>query len=217
MNLTLVTPPPHEPVSLAQVYQHLRLDTEGDSPTHPDDTLLGLYLTAAREEVEAATRRTLVRTTWRLSAGGFPYSGGYSGSYLGITRPQRLLLLRPPLVQVLAVEYYDADNVLQVYDPASYYVTDDVVPELRLTTASAPPATYDRPDALRVTYVAGYAPAGSPPTTQEDYAASVPKDLQAAILFGVQMRYDMLTPGDRTAMEAAMNAMMQKYRVQLMP
>ena len=67
MNLTIVTPPPFEPVLLSEVYQHLRLAPDSDSSpaeeTHPDDALLTGNIQTAREQVEEMARQSLVQRT----------------------------------------------------------------------------------------------------------------------------------------------------------
>lgn len=220
MNLTVITPPPFEPVSMQQVYQHLRLDPDvSSSPaetSHPDDALLAGFIQTARELVEVATRRALVQRTLRVSCGSFPASCQPWCAPLWQSRETvlRILLRRPPLVRVERVQYYDGSNVLQTVDPASYYVTDDQVPELRFVSAFGVPTVYDRPDALRVEYVAGYAPTGSPPTTQAEYAANVPQIFKDAVLIGVQLLYDNLSQPERKALEDMREAMMQTQRIQ---
>jgi hypothetical protein len=139
-------------------------------------------------------------------------------SFRGLSYPERVnaaqkvLLRRGPVIRVIEVSYYDAANGLQTVDAGAYYVTDEQVPELCLTGAA--PSTYDRPDAVRVSYVAGYQPEGSPPTTQAEYAANVPKPLRDAILVGVQMLYDSLTPVEHERLDNLREALVQPYRVQ---
>jgi uncharacterized phiE125 gp8 family phage protein len=219
MNLTVISPPPFEPVTLAEVYRHLRLtpDHAGspDETSHPDDAMLRSQITAAREYVEVATRRALVQQVLRLSHGSFPYyCSGWWPTYRRYTAYDRILLRRPPLIRVERVVFSDGDNVDQVIDPVDYYVTDDQVPELRFGTGYSVPTYYDRPDALRVEYVAGYAPGGSPATTQEEYATNVPETLKNAVLLGVQLLYDNLAPADREAIERMRESMLQTYRIQ---
>jgi uncharacterized phiE125 gp8 family phage protein len=217
VNLTVITPPPFEPVTLAQAYKQLRLTPDhAGSPgeeTHPDDAMLRGSITTAREQVEQMARRSLIQQTLRLSMAGFPASCVH-GIWYAAT-PVRIRLLRPPIIRVEAVSYYDGDNALQTVDADDYYVTDEQVPELRFVTGFAAPVTYDRPDALRVDYVCGYAPDGSPSTTQEEYAANVPSSLCDAILIGVQLLYDDMAPADREQMEKMREALIQPLRVQL--
>lgn len=177
MNVTVVVPPPFEPLTMAQAYAHLRLDPEGSPLAHPEDALVLEAIAAAREHVEGLLNRTLMQCTLRLSAGGFP---GHWDPAARRNIPA-LRLYRPPVLRVSAVQYFDASNVLQTVDAASYYLTDQQVPELRFVTGFNAPAVYDRPDALRVDYVAGYTPEGSPPATQADYVANLPAVLISAM------------------------------------
>lgn len=217
MNLTVIVPPPFEPVTLAEVYAQLRLDPDiTSSPaeiSHPDDMMLRSQIQAAREFVEVATRRALVTQTFRLSVGVKPNFFGWRSA--GGCLSERIFLRRPPLQRVIQVSYFDTDNALQTVDPFDYYVTDDQVPELRFVAGAPTFSMFNRPDALRVEYVAGYAPAGSPPTTQEEFTASVPETLKQAVLIGVQLAYDNLSPEDRSAMENMREVMCQSKRIQL--
>jgi uncharacterized phiE125 gp8 family phage protein len=225
MNVTVITPPPFEPVTLADCYRHLRLEPDHEgSPSewsHPDDPMLEAHITAAREFVEKMTRRSLVQQRLRLSCVGFPlccWSGLWWPRGELFMPPDRIELQRPPVQHVDRVSYFDASNAATEIDPADYYVTDDLVPQLLFATAFAPPVVYGRGDAVRVEYTAGYAPEGSPTEpTQEAYAANVPEPLKQAILLTVQLLYDNLAPLDREAIERMREALVQPYRIQLAP
>jgi uncharacterized phiE125 gp8 family phage protein len=217
MNLTVITPPLFEPIDLAAVYTHLRLDPDGSPLTHPDDAMLEGFIKTARDFVEKATRRALVQQTLRLSMGSFPLYCG--GCWLSGWRssPDRIRLLRPPLIRVDRVSYYGDDNLLADVDPADYFVTDDLLPELRFVSSFAAPSVYARPDALRIEYAAGYLPQSSPAETQADYAANVPQALKDAVLLGVQLLYDNPAPAEREAVERMRESILQTYRIQLSP
>jgi uncharacterized phiE125 gp8 family phage protein len=218
VNLTVVVQPPFEPVTLSDVYKHLRLDTEGSPETHPDDTRLTRHIEAARRHVETMTRRALIEQTLRLSMPMFPFTtDAWFISTSRNTLTRRIQLHRPPFVSVTSVQYYDGDNALQTLATSDYYVTDEQVPELRFVSAFSTPTVYDRPDAVRVTYRVGYTPEGSPPTTQEEYAGNVPAGLKDAILIGVQLLYDDLRPEDFKALEMAQESLVQPFRIQLLP
>lgn len=217
MNLTTIAAPPFEPVTLQQVYTHLRLDPSGSPLEHADDAMLRGFITTAREHVERETRRSLIQQTLRLSAGAFPAICGGWRWLERLRAVTEIRLLRPPLIRVESVGYYDGDNILQTVDPTDYYVTDDLLPELRFVTGFSAPIPYERPDALRIDYVAGFAPSGSPATTQEEYAANVPQTFKDAILIGVQLLYDNPPPQERDALERMRAAMLQPYRVLLTP
>ena len=211
MNITVVTQPQAEPVTLEDVYTHLRLDPEDSPPTHPDDDMLSRHITTARIEVEQITRRSLVEQTLRMSLSGFPcfqVRFGYDDDYY--PRPGYVELLRPPVLSVLSVKYYDFNNVLQTVDSDEYFVTDDFVPKLQFKDTFAVPETYKRDDAVRVEYVTGYTPEGSPP---EDYAANIPGPIKDAILLGVQLLYDQLSPEQRKAIESARNSLLYSFKV----
>jgi uncharacterized phiE125 gp8 family phage protein len=219
MNLTVIVQPRFEPVSLAEVYKQLRLDPDhANSPSelsHPDDALLATHIAAAREYVEIATRRSLVLRTIRLTHPCWPGScdgwtvrrhNGYS----------RILLRRPPVVRVLSVGYYDGENALQEVDAADYYIDDGhQIPELRFISGFGSATTYDRSDAVRIDYEAGYVPDGSPPEdTQQAYAQHVPATLKQCVLLGVQLLYDNLAPEDRDRLERMREALLQSMRIQ---
>lgn len=216
MNLTTIHEPPFEPVTLADVYRVLKIDPEGSPPEHPLDADFVRNITSARRNVEKLTRRSLIRQTLRLSVEGFP--ANCEGWQLGprwVRAPSRIRLLRPPVIAVQSVEYFDASNVLQTVDAASYYVTDDEVPEVRFVSTFIAPTVYDRPDALRLTYVAGYLGAGSPPSSQEEYAEHVPSELKDAILVGVQMLQVSTSPQDYELLQRMQAALVSGYIVRL--
>lgn len=210
-HVTVTTPPAAEPVTLLEVYAQLRLDyTSQGSPSeasHPLDDLLRQNIAAARADVEQETGLSLIAQTLRITATGFPGT---------CTGPRRIELRRPPLISVEGVYYYDADNSLRQVAAADYYVTDELVPELRFVSGFATPTTYDRPDAVRVIYTAGHRGDGSPPTTQAELAANVPKPLKQAILIGVELMQGDSTEKLRTALEEQRRALLQPYRLEIM-
>lgn len=218
MNVTTTVEPPFEPITLVDLYRSLRLDTEGSPPTHADDAMLAAHITAARQDIEARTRRALVQQTVRVSYSGFPWSRQAYEQLSPSRRMESLCALRlprPPLVRVESVHYYDSANTLTLLADSNYYVTDEQMPELRFVATFVPPTTYTRPDSVRVSCVVGYTPDGSPPTTQEDYAANVPQQLKQAIILAVQCLYDDLQPADWTRIQTAIESLVQPYRVQL--
>jgi uncharacterized phiE125 gp8 family phage protein len=217
MNLTVTVPPPFEPVTLRDVYDHLRLDADGSPLAHPDDLMLTRHIQTAREQVELMTRRALVRQTLRLSMRSLPETGDalqYMSTQRRMQATTRIVLPRPPIASVLAVSYYGPGNALETIDPATYYVTDTQVSELRFVNGAPGLSLEDRPDAVRIEYVAGHEPEGSPPQTQADYAANIPRSLKDAVLVGVQMLYDSLTPPEYERLEKLREALVQPYRIQ---
>jgi hypothetical protein len=202
MNLTVTVQPPFEPVTLAQAYSQLNLDADpyGDSPTgRDDDGKINGFIMSARIDAERQAQRSFVQRSLRLTTtpnalisfdrAWFvePWTHREHTLRCG---PDWIELPRPPLVYVAAVSYYDTDNALTVLDPSNYYVADAYIPQLRLARGCSLPSMYDRPDALVIDYIAGYAPTASPSETQDDYAANVPQNYKDGILLGVQILYD---------------------------
>ena len=188
-----VTAPLFEPVSLADVYRSLRLVPEGSPPTHPDDLLLESYIASARGDVENFTRRSLVQRTLLATFQALPMTDEAHAQLdrsRRIVTPRRLFLPMGPVSSIESVQYYDGENVLQTLDPSAYFLAEGDVPQLRVARPEASPTTFDRPDAVLVTYVAGYTPVGSPPNDQADYAANIPKTFKNAILLGVELLYN---------------------------
>lgn len=139
MTVTLVTGPTREPVTLAAVKAHCRIDTADE------DALLAHYVLAAREHIETYTGRALFPQTWDQRADGL-------GS--------QIVLQRPPVQSVTSVKYLDAAGVEQTLDPSQYRLvqrcTGDyvVVPAYGVTW----PAVQAVESAVTVRFVAGYTP-----------------------------------------------------------
>lgn len=170
MRLSITSEPAAEPVTLTEAKAHLRV-TGTD-----DDTILAVYIKAARVRAEMFTRRAFVTQTLRLRLGVFP--------------GERFIELpRPPLASVTSLKYYDSDNVQQTVDAASLtegyeVVTDELVGKLVLRDgASWPSPVYARADAIEVIFVAGYGA----------YTA-VPETLRLAVLHLVAHYYENRVP-----------------------
>lgn len=129
--------PTVEPVSVDELRTHSRIDTTDE------DQLLASHLTAAREMVEKETSRALCTQTWTLKLDRFPYD---------------MMELRVvPVSSVTSITYYDTSNVSQTLS-TDYYVSDTSSEPARIVRAYNYewPETYDRPNAVTVTFVAGY-------------------------------------------------------------
>lgn len=214
MNITVVTPPLFEPVTVAEAYEHLRWDAEleGSPPEEvfPLQGLIERNIATARDFVEKATRRALVEQTIRLSgpAWGLPWPSRFRD------RRSYIELLRPPFIEMVSVDFYDGANVLQTVGPANYYVSDDLVPRLHTASGYFFPPLYARDDALRVTYRVGYASEAASPMTQEAAAKNVPAALKDAILLQVQILSDRFDRNEREDLERARDALIIHNRIQ---
>jgi hypothetical protein len=219
LNILTLEEPLLEPVSLQDVYEILRLDALGSPPSHPHDNILQNMVRAGREFAEARTRRALMPRLLKSIHPSFPkyrvlMSERGFGSSMGDDyefRDAGLEIPLPPLIEVQRVEYFDENNTLQLLSPDDYYVvTESVVGQLRVNEFLAWPRTYGRPDAVQITYRAGYEVPGSPVL---DPRAAVPSPLRQAILIHVQLQYDDVTIENRNALSALRDSMLEKYRV----
>jgi uncharacterized phiE125 gp8 family phage protein len=218
MNIVVVTPPPVEPVTIEEAFVHLRLDDPTEA--NPDYAAVLAQITSAREQCEQITRRAFVQQTLRLVRG--PARGGERRGWAwfingGACDWGSIELLRPPLISVTSVKYYDDANALQTVDDEEYFVTADLVPKLRFVSGFSSPSTYLRDDTLQVEYIAGYAPVPADPEaeppTEIDYRANVPASIKQAILLAVQLQYDELSPDKRKALENARDALLSSFRI----
>ncbi|MEN8819914.1 MAG: head-tail connector protein [Abyssibacter sp.] len=69
MPFTVITPPPEEPILLAEAKKHVR------ASHNSDDALLQGLIAAARIHVEQVCERAIVSQTWQLQLDEFPASG----------------------------------------------------------------------------------------------------------------------------------------------
>lgn len=203
MHIETITPPAIEPVSLEEAFTHLRIDPGFTSDDTADADAVETMITAAREDAEHYTKRAFVQQTVLMTM------NDTAAPWAAVELP------RPPLIEVQSVEYYDADNTLQTVDPALYYTVAGFVPKLVFTSDFTKPAVYARDDAIRVNYLAGYAPLVSGTSESEaiDYTANVPRVVKAAILIGVQLQFDELSPEKRAALERARDALLEPLRI----
>lgn len=226
MNIITVVPPPFEPVSVAEVYEHMRWDieeTEGSPPmpVYPLLRTVEIAIAAARRQVEQITHLSLVEQTLRINYSSLPadYWGFWGWMTFAGRQGRGIELLKPPVLAVESVGYFNEQNVLTTIDPANYFITEDVVPQVRFVSDFSMPAcsVYRRPDAAQVVYRAGYAPEGSPPATQEQYAANVPHGLKQAILLGAQLLLDRFDANERADLTRAQEALLSPYIIYTFP
>lgn len=134
--LSVTTPPATEPVTLAEMKLHSRIDNSDD------DTLVTSLIIAARMQIEQMANTKLITQTLALSIDSLPDSG--------------ILYLDGPVQSVTTFEYTDLNGDLQEWDDTLYQV------DITANPARLMPL-YDEyfPDILNdynsivVTYVAG--------------------------------------------------------------
>jgi uncharacterized phiE125 gp8 family phage protein len=149
MSLYLVTAPAAEPVSLADVKLHLRVDS-----TAEDDLIAGL-ITAARDYLEAFTRRAIPRQTWDWKLDAFPCGSEF-------------YLPKAPCASVTSITYIDTDGTSQTLATSVYDTDLPTGPMARagrvfLKYQQVWPQTRSIPNAVTVRFVAGYADSATDP------------------------------------------------------
>jgi uncharacterized phiE125 gp8 family phage protein len=188
MSSILLTAPAVEPLALAEAKAFLRVE-HGD-----DDALIAALIAAARQHVEAATRRALINQTWRLVRDAWPDDG-------------RIAALPAPLRQVTAARVYDAAGAAHTISP-SVFVVD---------TAAAPGVLAFFPGTLAAP---GRARAGIEIDIETGYgaaAANVPEPLRQAIRLLVSHWYEnravVVAGNTMTELPAGVAALTAPYRV----
>lgn len=165
MGLVRTSGPASEPVTTSEAKTHLRVTSS------TDDTYIGNLVTAARELCENFTGRCFINQTFAWTLDAFPASDW-----------DYLYFPRAPLGSVSSVTYYDSDNAQQTWSSSEYDVdTAGNLGRLRPKDGYSWPTTYDRPNAITVTFVAGYGSA----------ASSVPQSIKHAMLLHIGDLYDI--------------------------
>ena len=221
MKITVVTPPPFEPVLIGEAMDHLRWDADNDSPAqYPLQSLVEGYITTAREYAEKVTKRALVQQTLRITLERFPMIsvrwGGNGWDDDTFWRPGKIELPRPPFIALLHVKYLDSTETLQTLADTNYYIDDqsDIVPQLVFRDTFDPGiACTTRQDAVRIEWQAGYDPGSDSPLTQEAAAANVPQSIKDAIKLQVQLLADRFDPNERAELERARDALLNGFKV----
>jgi uncharacterized phiE125 gp8 family phage protein len=149
MTLRLITPPTAEPVSLAEAKLHLRKDASDE------DALITRCIAAAREECEQKIERSIMQQDWEVTLDAFP---------------RVITLPRPPIVTVTSLKYLDSAGVQQTLAPSAYVLDAKSEPG-RVVPAfgTSWPAAQCMVNAVEVRYTAGYADAGSVPSSIKDW------------------------------------------------
>ena len=140
MTIAELTPPAVEPVTLAEVKAHLRLDT------NDEDTLLVALIRTAREHLEAGTGLCLIVRPLRLYLDDWP-----EGKVIQIARG--------PVQTVEAITVYDETGApLDV--AAAGYVLDGAARQARLILPERP-ATARAMNGIEIDFSAGFGESGA--------------------------------------------------------
>lgn len=171
MPIEVISPPSFEPVSLAEARRWLRLEDDDTANT----AVLQILIKAMREDLENRTHRAFIQRQYRLNLEGYPTDPTYG---------YRIELPFPPLRSVDSFKYYDSDGTLQTLAEDQYEVHHEAEPAFIVPAYQVTWPSYRlRPDAIQVTFTAGYA-AGSPPdeaSSQESLPANARLWLQTKL------------------------------------
>lgn len=174
----LITPPGDLPVSLDLAKMHLRIDHDDD------DVLISSLINTAVDHLDGWTGvlgRCLVEQAWRQD-------------FDALARCLPLPL--GPVIEIVSVDYVDANGSEQTMDPGDYLLRTDAggrsVIELKLWPSSR---------SASVTYKAGF--------------STVPAAITTAILMLVAHWYanrEATVPGDIAIMPMAVDSLLAPYR-----
>lgn len=142
--------PAAEPVSLAEAKLHLRVDHSAD------DALIAVLITAAREQAEHRTQRSLIDQQWTLTLDAFP---------------DAIRLRMGRVTAISEVRYVDTAGAAQVMNPAGYQLDNasEIANWLFPAAGYAWPDTLDQPNAVAVVYRAGAASATDVPAAVKQW------------------------------------------------
>lgn len=153
MGLVQITAPAAEPVSLAEIKLHLRIEPDVSA----EDDLLSSLIKAARLHAERVTGKALVTQTWKLVLDSFP--------------PWEIEFPKPPLQSITSIVYLDSNGDSQTLDASAYRVVATSEPGIvEPAYGEAWPSTYDVTGGIAITFVCGMG-----------LAAAVSDDIKAAI------------------------------------
>lgn len=183
----LQVPPQADLISLGMIRNRVRRE-EGE-----DDETLTLLQAAALSQLdgsEGILGRALVAQTWADHWRGFPPGG-------------RLPIALAPVIGGISISYFDAGNVERVLPAEGYRMHKDHAGNfyLRMLSGAFWPSTYDRDDAVTVTYQAGY---GAD-------ASDVPAAIRLAALEMIAHWYETDTHEADRAVPASQMDMLRRY------
>ncbi len=124
-----------EPVTLADVKAHLRLDHDSE-----DELLAGL-IRAAREDVERTAGLALIEQSWRLALDEWPRAGC-------------VVIPLHPVREILAVTAYGSEGEASVIGPASYQA--DTASRPARLHFDAQPGALRAMNGIEIDFVAGF-------------------------------------------------------------
>lgn len=176
-SLRVLEAPPYEPVSRALAKSWCNIDAD----LTDQDSIIDLLIAAARERAEDITGRAFVQRSLELVMDDLPDGDGI------------IELPAAPLISVSYVRYLDASGEEQELSgsPDAFLVDTRGVPgRISPLQGTSWPGTNGTPSNVRIGYVAGYAPAGSP-DDEEAYQLPMPALLRTWMHARISTFYEM--------------------------
>lgn len=188
--LKTVTKPANLPTTVANAKLHCRVTNSAE------DDYIEALIEAARDWAETFTRRSFIKTTYKMSLDSFPTCPFY--------------LPRSPLISVDSIKYIDSDGTEQTVDPSVYGVDDtDAIPArvFLKSEQSWPDDVLDQLSSVSVTFSSGYA----------EETADVPKGIVAAINLLVghwyENREEVITGMTANKVPGTVERLLWSYRI----
>jgi len=203
--LKQITQPSHEPVSLAEIKDFLRVSYSDQ------DDILNALITTARVSVEQYTRRILVNQQWMLVVdkfpGSWPFSYGFGATLLSPYREIHIPLC--PLRSVDSFQYVDMNtgNLVTMTEGTDYQVSTGAEPgRLQPGYGQAWPISRWVLDSIQITFTAGYGDTQQSPVIGVDPPQPILHAIRMAVAHFYENREAQEMPG-------AVKALLDPYRV----
>ena len=209
-DLTLSAAPAVDFLTDGTVWDHLRVETSGSPAAPADQALIGGFRDAAQEHLDGFTGilgRALITQTWVMKLARFPCGGSWSLSDFGY-RMAAIEVPLPPLQSITSIVYLDRAGASQTLSASRYQVVSRGKKPSLIVPAYGEvwPVTRDQPQAVTVTFVAGYGAA----------AEDVPAPIRSAGLLMVSDLYqnrEAQSAGYEIKPNPAVDRLIAPYRV----
>jgi len=193
MALTLVTAATAEPITLDELKEHLRLDTDHD------DAYVNSCITAARHYIEGQTHHVIMQQTWSYTI-DYHWPERFGSRRIDFPTNPVTAQTSP---STTTITYVDTNGVSQTLAQTQYTVLGRrhgsyIVPAYEITW----PEVRHVPDAITVQYQSGYA------------TTAVPQELHRAMLILAAHYYENREVGDLPAVIEALVSPFRYSRVQ---
>lgn len=140
MTLIRTVDPAAEPVTLADVKAHLRLDRDSE------DDLLGGLIRAAREEIERSAGLALIEQKWRLALDEWPREGCVA-------------IPLHPVREILSVTAYGSEGEASLIDPSACQA--DLASRPARLHLEGPPGALRAMNGIEIDFAAGFGEAAT--------------------------------------------------------